>query len=101
MLHFAGNLDDYIFYKIGGLPAIVDFYNKWAVGRGLVGRFVLATYEDMWRRPRAVLRYLLDVLDVNNIDQMRLDAAVEFGQIANMRRIEKENALDDFRLRPY
>jgi hypothetical protein len=98
---FLGDIEDYIFYRHGGLPTIVEFYNLWASKRYRTGQFALMFYEDICHQPRTAVARLLHILGVKRLDTGLLDAAVEFGQLENLRSVEREDGLNDFRLRPF
>jgi hypothetical protein len=89
---FTGTIDDFVYHKIGGLRAVVRFFNIWAENRGTPREFSLLTYEDLHRNTVAEVTRIADIIDRNPIDPACIEKAVTFGAFENMRKLEEQNA---------
>lgn len=96
---FAGELGDFIRQRVGGLDAIIDYYNVWADSAQVPQRFAMVRYEDLHRTPATVLAAVLDTMGLP-VGPAAIDAAIGFSKFDNMRKLEATNALQSDRLRP-
>jgi hypothetical protein len=96
---FLGTVDDFMHHKIGGLRAIIRFYNIWAEKRQVPRDFVMVTYEDLHKDTMGEISRLLRYLDKNPVDETVLAEAVAFGRFDNMRALE-EKGTPGLRLNP-
>jgi sulfotransferase family protein len=91
-LPFNGSIDDFIHHNIGGLRAIIRFYNIWAEHVDVPREFNIITYESIRANPREELCRVLEIIDSNPIDPACVENAVAFGAFDNMRQLEERSA---------
>jgi hypothetical protein len=96
---FDGDLGTFVRQRVGGLDAILDYYNAWADAARVPRRFALVRYEDLHRTPSAVLATVLETMELA-IAPAAIDAAIRFSSFDNMRKLEATNAFRSERLRP-
>ncbi|MBC7976157.1 MAG: sulfotransferase domain-containing protein [Myxococcales bacterium] len=96
---FAGTIGEFIRQDVGGLDAILDYYNVWAEAARVPRTFHLVRYEDLHRAPGPVLAGVLAAMQLP-VSPAAIDAAIGFSKFDNMRKLETENAFGSDRLRP-
>jgi Sulfotransferase domain len=96
---FAGDIGAFLRQKVGGLDAILDYYNAWADSAQVPRRFTLVRYEDLHRTPAPVLASVLDAMELP-VAPSAIDAAIAFSSFDNMRKLETANAFGSARLAP-
>ena len=96
---FAGEIGAFVRQRVGGLDAIIDYYNVWADSAHVPRRFTVVRYEDLHRTPAAVLATVLETMDLA-VSPGAIDAAIRFANFDNMRKLEAANAFQSERLRP-
>ena len=96
---FRGELGEFIRQPVGGIDAILAYYNAWAESAHVPRRFALVRYEDLHHRPAEVLAGVLDTMQLT-VSDAAIDAAVRFSQFDNMRRLEVGDAFRSARLAP-
>ena len=96
---FSGDIGAFLRQSVGGLDAIIDYYNAWANSAHVPRRFALVRYEDLHRSPAAVLQTVLEAMELS-VGTAAIDAAIRFSNFDNMRRLETANAFKSERLRP-
>jgi hypothetical protein len=74
----------------GGMQAVSDYLNLWAVEADKLDNFLLVRYEDLRTSPHAELRRMLDFMQVDAA-QEHVDAAVEYSSYENMKKMESGN----------
>ncbi|MCC5888400.1 MAG: sulfotransferase domain-containing protein [Gammaproteobacteria bacterium] len=81
-----------------GLPALIDYHNFWA--RQLAGRHnaLIIRYEDLRGDTPRTLREVVDFLGEDFSDE-QIAAAVEFGSVENMSRLEHSGYFQNSSLR--
>lgn len=97
---FEGSMDDFAFHKIGGIPAIVEFFNIWAANTTVPKEFLVLTYEDMHANTHALVEKALRFIGEKDIDKVALDKAIGFSSFDNMRNLE-EKGVGGLRLNPH
>jgi alcohol sulfotransferase len=88
---FAGSLSDFIADRDQGLPAMIDYLNRWAAGLSNRAHLVLSYEElsaDAERQTEAVLEFLSCP-----IDRQALRAAVEAGRFESMQARERAEGI--------
>lgn len=95
---YAGTIGDFVRERVGGLDAILDYYNVWAAAKAVPRRFHLVRYEDLHRAPASVLAGVLEAMRLP-VSPAAIDAAVGFSRFDNMRKLETENAFGSERLK--
>jgi hypothetical protein len=96
---FAGELGDFARQRVGGLDAIIDYYNVWADSARVPRRFALVRYEDLHRTPASVLAAVMATMQLP-VAPAAIEAAIGFSRFDNMRKLETANAFQSDRLRP-
>lgn len=96
---FAGELGDFIRQRVGGLDAILEYYNAWAASMDVPRRFVMVRYEDLHRTPASVLASVLGTMELP-VSPAAIETAIGFASFDNMRKLETANAFKSERLRP-
>ncbi len=96
---FQGTIGEFIRQPVGGLDAIVDYYNVWAKAADVPRRFHLVRYEDLHRTPATVLAGVLEAMQLP-VSPAAIDAAIGFSKFDNMRKLETANAFGSDRLKP-
>jgi hypothetical protein len=87
-------LDTFVWAQEGGVPSIVAFLNHFAMIPGIT----ILRYEDFIVDPRAPLRELAAAIGLEVGDEDIHDA-VQFGSLANLKRLEREGYFSSARLR--
>ena len=83
-----------------GIDRVLTFMNAWASSRDVPARFHLVRYEDFHRDALARLRECVDFLQIQDLSDAHLAAAVEMARYERMRELESTGALADPRLSP-
>lgn len=96
---FQGTIGEFIRQKVGGLDAILDYYNVWANAAGVPRQFHLVRYEDLHRTPATVLAGVLEAMQLP-VRPAAIDGAIGFSKFDNMRKLETANAFGSDRLKP-
>lgn len=97
---YEGSLSDFIRDKRFGAKKIVTFYNIWYINRSIPTQFLLIRYEDMYKRPIENLRQVLNFINLKEIEEEILKAAVSFASFDQMKKMEEQNIFGDSILRP-
>jgi hypothetical protein len=97
---YQGTLTEYVYEPVGGIDTIIRFFNIWVNNRHVPKGFLLLRYEDLIETPQRELRRSLDFMGLSGISQKIIDEAVQFASFENMRKMEENDALNSFRLRP-
>jgi len=87
-------LDQFVWAKQGGIPSIVTFLNQFA---NLTGITVIQ-YENFLTNPEDALRRLADAIGLT-VDEDDIRDAVRFGELPNLKRLEREGYFLSPRLR--
>lgn len=87
-------LDRFVWAEQGGIPSIVTFLNQFAALPGVT----LIRYEDFLTDTRASLKKLADAVGLS-VDPADLEDAVGFGQLDNLKALEREGYFTSARLR--
>jgi hypothetical protein len=85
---YDGPISDFVRSEQYGIERCVNFYRIWDQNRHVPADFLLVRYEDMHANPQAALKSVLDFMDVSDVDNQMLDAAIEFGRFDNMKKLE-------------
>lgn len=96
---YTGTIGDFARERVGGVDAILDYYNVWAAAKAVPRRFHLVRYEDLHRSPAIVLAGVLEAMRLP-VSPAAIDAAVGFSRFDNMRALETQNAFRSDRLKP-
>jgi len=88
-------LERFVWAEQGGIPSVVAFLNRFAAVPGAV----IVRYEDFLGDPAKSLKKLAQAIDLK-ADQKDIADAVEFGSLANLKRLEREGYFSSSRLRP-
>lgn len=97
---YKGSLSDFIRDKRFGVKKIVTFYNIWFINKNIPKKFLLVRYEDMHKRPIEILREVLNFINLKEIEEDILNAAVSFASFNQMKKMEEQNIFGDSILRP-
>jgi len=96
---FSGDLSAFVRSPVGGLDAIIRYYNAWAEARDIPRRFCTVSYEDLHREPVTAIAGVFETLRVP-VEHSVLEQAVAQGSFDKMRELERRDAFGDARLRP-
>jgi sulfotransferase family protein len=96
---FTGELGEFIRQPVGGIDAIIAYYNAWADSAHVPRRFALVRYEDLHHQPAPVLANVLDTMELP-VAPTAIEAAIGFSKFDNMRKLEIANTFKSARLRP-
>jgi len=96
---FTGEIGEFIRQPIGGIDAIIAYYNAWADSAHVPRRFALVRYEDLHHQPGPVLASVLDTMELP-VAPTAIEMAVDFSKFDNMRSLEVANTFKSSRLRP-
>ena len=87
---FTKTPDDFLSYPIGGLRAIIEFLNLWAVNHKVPQNFLMVKYEDLHKDTSGVVKGILGFIGEQEIDENALKQAIEFSKFDNMRKLEEK-----------
>jgi hypothetical protein len=87
-------LKTFVWADQGGIPSIVTFLNRFAALPGVV----IVRYEDFLADPARSLRTLTKAIGLK-ADRKDIADAVQFGSLANLKRLEREGYFASSRLR--
>jgi hypothetical protein len=96
---FSGTLHDFLHHDIHGIETIIAYMNVWARARHIPKQFLLIRYEDMSKDAANELCRILAFLAINPIRMDDVHCAAATGNFDNMQQMEKQNILNDARLR--
>jgi hypothetical protein len=82
-----------------GIDRIVSLMNIWAENRHVPQDFLLVKYEDLRRDPVRELRNIMEFMGIKGVEEKLLREAVSFASFENMRQMERNNALQNGRLK--
>jgi hypothetical protein len=88
-------LESFVWTDQGGIPSIVAFLNRFAALQGVA----IIRYEDFLTDPGKSLKELAQAIGLK-VDRKDIADAVEFGSLANLKRLEREGYFTSPRLRP-
>ncbi|HEX5259288.1 MAG TPA: sulfotransferase domain-containing protein [Sphingomicrobium sp.] len=88
-------LDSFVWAEEGGIPSIVAFLNRFAA----LLHVTILRYEDFLADPDKSLKKLAQAIGLET-GTKDIAGAVEFGSLANLRRLEHEDYFSSSRLRP-
>lgn len=88
-------LETFVWADEGGIPSIVEFLNQFAALPGVT----IIRYEDFLADPRKSLKKLAGAIGMET-DAKDIADAVEFGSLANLKKLEREDYFTSSRLRP-
>lgn len=81
-----------------GLPALIDYHNRWAARIRAHPNGLIVRYEDLQSRPIDTLRQVITHLG-EDVDDARIAEAVEFASVDNLRQLESERYFKNSGLR--
>lgn len=81
-----------------GLPALIDYHNFWAEQLGQRSNALILRYEDLRQDTAGTLRRVVDFLGEDFSDE-QITAAVAFGSVENMSRLEHSGFFQNSSLR--
>ena len=87
-------LESFVWADQGGIPSIVTFLNQFAALPGIT----VLRYEDFLSEPAATLRALAQAVGLA-VSGEEIADAVEFGSLANLKRLEREGYFRSSRLK--
>ena len=87
-------LESFVWTAHGGVPSIVAFLNAFAALPGVT----IVRYEDFLGAPEQSLRTLVKAIGLK-VDKKDIADAVEFGSLANLKRLESQGYFRSSRLR--
>ena len=97
---FDGTLAEFIRTPRFGAPQLIRYYEQWHAARARPASFDVVRYEDMIAQPRVGLDAALRIAGCRPLGDDVLAAAVAYGSVENMRKLEARDALGDARMRP-
>jgi Sulfotransferase family len=74
---FTGDLGEFIRQPVGGIDAIIAYYNAWADSAHVPRRFAMVRYEDLHHQPGSVLVNVLDAMELP-VAPTAIEAAIGF-----------------------
>jgi hypothetical protein len=75
------------------LRTLIGFLNSWGKGEEKIDEFYRIRYEDMCDAPEKEMKRLLQFIGFRQADADMVRQIVEFGSLANMRKMEQKNPL--------
>ena len=88
-------LEKFVWAAQGGIPAIITYLNKFAALPGVT----IIRYEDFLAQPEVALRKLARAIGLK-ASKADIADAVEFANLPNLKRLEREGYFTSARLRP-
>jgi hypothetical protein len=82
--------DEMVEAPLGGLPAIIRFYNVWAENLPRARGYLLVFYEDLKADPAGELRRCLDFLGLADASDENIREGVARGELRTMRDAERQ-----------
>lgn len=87
-------LEPFVWADQGGIPSIVTFLNQFAA----LPAVTILRYEDFLSEPAATLRSLAEAVGLA-VSEQEIADAVDFGSLANLKRLEREGYFRSSRLK--
>lgn len=87
---YRGSLPEFIRSSHFGIKKVLTFYNIWHANRGVPEQFVLVRYDDIYKDPRSVLRKVLAVIGLTEIDDELIETVVTYSKVAKSKRQSAE-----------
>lgn len=97
---YTGTLSDYLYEPVGSFDTILRFYNIWEENRHVPEGFLCVRYEDMHRHTFKELRRVVNFIGLPEVPDKIITETVEFASFENMRKMEEQDILNSYRLRP-
>ncbi len=97
---FQGDISEFIRSERYGARKIVAFYNLWHANQNVPQAFMRLRYEEMHADPEAVLKQVLQFMELQNFDDDLVRAAVEFSRFENMKKLEAKGFFQDDKMQP-
>lgn len=97
---YDGTLAEFLDEPVGSAASLLAFYDAWAAGLDVPAATLVVRYEDLHAAPHEQLRRVLGFAGVTGLADATVDAAVEYGSFANMRRLEEAGSMASEKLRP-
>lgn len=82
-----------------GVNRIIGLMNIWAENRRIPKDFLVVKYEDLHRDPVGELQKIMQFVGLKDVEEELLREAVSFASFENMRQMERNNALQNKRLK--
>jgi hypothetical protein len=98
--YFSGDISEFIRHERFGLPTILTYMNTWYSNRDVPAGFFLLSYEQLHRDTFSEIRRLLDFLELDRIDDSRIEDAIAYTSFENMQEMERRSGAASSRLRP-
>lgn len=96
---YSGGISEFIRDRNYGLEKVIHFMNYWSAEiYGRENYFLLVRFEDMKKDTIKEMKRIVDFLGVDVRDEV-ISAAVEYGSLENMKKLEQENAFKDKRMK--
>lgn len=91
---YKGNIHKFIRDKRSRLDTLVVYYNTWLKNRSKFKDFLLVKYEDLKKDTFNELKKIIKFLDTD-IKKECLEKSVSFCEFNNMKKMEKQNPVDN------
>jgi hypothetical protein len=90
---YEGTVDGMVGDRIYGIEKFINYYGQWHANRHVPREFMLVRYEELSSNTAGVMRDALKFLGVPGIEESFVRRVVEYGSFANMRELERTDAL--------
>jgi hypothetical protein len=97
---YDGTLAEFLDEPVGSVASLLAFYDAWAASLDVPAATLVVRYEDLHAEPHEQLRRVLAFAGVTGASDATVEAAVEYGSFANMRRMEEAGSVASEKLRP-
>jgi hypothetical protein len=87
---FNGSLSDFIRDEKHGIGKILLFHQIWFNNRQVPKDFLLIRYEDMHADCMAVMKKIMEFLQLRDINDDQLKESIQFAEFENMKKLERD-----------
>lgn len=91
---FDGTITQFLHSEIYGISKLTSAWKKWSENRHRAKSFLVQSYEQMHSDPVQILRDTLLMLGLIRFDEKKLNEAVEFASLGNLRELESKNSFN-------
>jgi len=91
---FEGSLFEFAMRDEGGLRTLIEFYNIWARALSRIPQHMTLSYETLRADPKQHLARVLEFFG-EDVDPKAVEYAVEASAFEKMKRIERDNSLNE------
>ncbi len=97
---YGKSLSEFLYEKKGGLDTLLKYYQIWYEKKSYFKDFLLVKYENFHINPSYELTKICKFIGIEDIDEKKIDKAVDFSSFTKMHEMEIMNKFENEMLKP-